>query len=266
MVETKAEVRAPGAYKPGQKQIQGLGICIYGIGGSGKTTLAGTMPGRGLVIDVPQVEGGDFVLADKADRIDVVSIEKWNELDEQYHFLRTANHPYKWVAIDSLTAMTELAKRKAIKDRDQVSLSADPHTISLQEWGKVGRLVGEMVYQFRLLPIHTIWIAQERKFGGDEDTGSDAKLGPDTSPGALQMLLPSLMLVGRLSVEMGDGGWERHLRIGPHPKFYTKARMRPDKETLTVVRNPDLGVLLKYMVGSGPKPELVDEMSVTLIG
>lgn len=260
------EVRAPNAYKPGQRAMQGLGLCIYGIGGAGKTTLAGTMPGQGLVIDVPQVEGGDFVLSDKSDRIDVVAVEKWNQIDEQFHFLKEQKHPYKWVAIDSLTAMTELAKRKAIHDRDHVSFTADPHMISMPEWGKVGRLVGEMVYQFRLLPIHTIWIAQERKFGGDEDTGAEAKLGPDTSPAALQMLLPSLMLVGRLSVEAGTDGWERHLRVGPHPRFYTKARMRPDKEPLSVVRNPNLGTLLKYMLGSGAKPEEVEETSITLIG
>lgn len=268
MADTRqAPVRIQGAYRPGEKQKNGFGICIYGSGGVGKTTLIGTMPGQGLVIDVPEVEGGTVVLSDKADRIDVVSVSTWSEIEEKFWFLRDKPHPYQWVAIDSITAFTELAKRKTIAERGALTIEhADRHTLSQPDWGKVGRLVGELVYQFRTLPIHTIWIAQERSFG-NEETG-ERKIGPDTSPSALQSLIPSMMLIGRLSVDLSDasGEWERRLRIGPHPMFYTKYRTTPDKDVPYWIVRPNLGTILKFLLGSGERPEEVKEFQDLVLG
>lgn len=259
MSETNKNPEPIKVYKPGDStQQQAFGICIYGKGGSGKTTLVGTMPGHGLLIDVPQVEGGTFVLENVKDRIDVTTVERWDEIDRVYWYLVNGKHSYQWVAIDSLTAFTELAKRKTIKERD---LAADPHSISLQEWGKIGRLVGEMIYQFRTLKQHTIWIAQERSFGNDNEPKI---IGPDTSPAALTNLIPSMMLVGRLYVEQGEDGWERRLRIGPNEHYYTKTRAKPGLDIPAVVRNPRLDVLLKYMLGNGERPEEVNESLIIL--
>lgn len=252
----------PGIYKPSSKVVASFGLTIYGRGGSGKTTLTGTMPGKGLIIDVPQIEGGTFVLEDKAANIDIVPVTQWNEVDDIYWFLNGKNgvaptHKYRWVAIDSITAFQELAKRKVIKERD---LDADPHSITLPEWGKMGQLVGELVYRFRTLPIHTIWIAQERKFGNDEGVGSSSVLGPDIIPSALAALMPSMMLVGRLSVQQDSlGEWVRHFRVGPHPDYYTKVRAKPGLVVPPVIKNPDLTVILRYLLGNGPAPESAEE-------
>lgn len=261
---TNAHRTLSGVYKPTSKQKQSFGICIYGKGGTGKTTLVGTMPGKGLVIDVPQIEGGTFVLEDNADRIDVVPVTTWSEINPIYWFLAKEKHDYQWVAIDSITAFTELAKRQTIKERD---LDADPHTISLQEWGKIGRLLAELIYQFRVLPIHTIWIAQERRFGGMDEGGDSSTVGPDVSPAALQSLLPSMLLVGRLSVEHSiEGNWERHLRIGPSEHYYTKVRAKPGLSVPAIIRNPNLASILRYVLGSGARPDEVEEQSLIVLG
>lgn len=247
-------------YKPSAEVRQSFGLCIYGRGGVGKTTLVGTMPGKGLIIDVPQIEGGTFVLEDKADRLDVVPVEAWNEIDDIYWYLAKEKHDYKWVAIDSITAFQELAKRKVVKERD-MALNADPHTITLQEWGKMGQLVGELVYKFRTLPIHTIWIAQERRHGSEE-SGTNV-IGPDIIPSALAALMPSMMLVGRMFVQqIEDGSWERNLRVGPHSDFYTKVRAKPGLKVPPVIVRPDIGILLKFLLGSGPPPEAATEPTI----
>lgn len=252
----------PKLYKPGDQQASGqtFSVCIYGRGGSGKTTLLGTMPGKGLVIDVPQIEGGTFVLEAHAERIDVVPVETWNQIEEVRQYLDKGDHEYKWVAIDSITAMQELAKRKTIADR---GLDADPHTITLKEYGKIGQLLGDLIYKFRLLPLHIIWIAQERSFGSDD--GQRTTIGPAVSPGALQALLPSMLLVGRLYVyERADGGWERRLRIGPSEDYYTKARAKPGQDVPPVVRNPNLSGIIRYLLGRGQRPEEAKEETFTL--
>lgn len=256
-------VRIPGAYKPGPTQKESFSLCIYGRGGTGKTTLLGTMPGQGLIIDIPQIEGGTFVLEHVADRIDIKSLTAWDEIDDVFWFLKKQPHAYQWVAIDSLTAMTQLAIRKTIGERD---LDVDPNKISLQDWGKVGRLVGEMIYRFRTLPIHTIWIAQERKYGNEEQ-GDPKMVGPDTSPAALQMLIPPLMLCGRLTIEYTlEGAAERHLRIKPHPEIHAKVRARSGLDVPGTIRNPHLGQLLKYLLGSGERPEEVQELAMLIVG
>lgn len=246
-----------GIYKPSNKITTSLGICIYGRSGVGKTTLLSTMPGKGLLIDVPQIEGGTQVLSAAADKIDIKAVNTYSDIDHVFWFLQKQAHDYKWVAIDSITAFTELAKRKTIKERD---ISADPHTISLQEWGKIGTLVGELIYRFRTLPIHTIWVGQERKYGSDSEP---TMIGPDTTPGALSDLLPSMTLVGRLYVEnLPSGEAERRLRIAPHPLYHAKARSLPSIRVPRVVRNPNIGMILAYLYGQqiGGKSVVLDEV------
>jgi phage nucleotide-binding protein len=255
--ENKGPRTLPKLYKPSSTATQAFGICIYGRGGTGKTTLVGTMPGKGLIIDVPQIEGGTFVLEDKAANIDVVPVETWNDVDGIYWYLRNQRHDYRWVAIDSITAFQELAKRKVVSERD---LSADPHVIALQEWGKMGQLVGDLVYRFRTLPVHTIWIAQERKHGSEE---GGSVTGPDIIPSALSALMPSMMLVGRLSVQQdAEGKWQRQLRVGSHPDYYTKVRAKPGLDVPSLILKPDLGNILRFLLGSGPAPESAEEALV----
>src|SRR5688572_28801545 len=103
-----------GAYKPGPNNRESFSICIYGRGGVGKTTLVGTMPGRGLVLDTPKTEGGTFVLENVADRIDVYPLNDWASIQTAFWFLQKQAHPYQWVAIDSLTGVTQLAITKVI--------------------------------------------------------------------------------------------------------------------------------------------------------
>lgn len=253
-----------GLHKPGSTGTASLGICIYGAGGVGKTTLLSTMPGRGLVVDVPQIEGGTMVLANVSDRVDVKPVESWDEINDVFWFLKTAQHDYQWVGVDSLTAFSELARRKTIRERD---LDADPHTVSMQEWGKIGGLVSELIFRFRTLKQHTIWIAQERKFGADEDVS--AKRGPSVSPASLTALVPSMLLMGRLTVERGlDGHWERHLRIGPHPLYHTKVRTVPGVRAPNVIRNPRLDDTIRYLLGLRPEPldEVDDNSNVIILG
>lgn len=247
-----------GTYKPGSRPPGNIAVCIYGRSGVGKTTLIGTMPGKGLVIDVPQIEGGNFVLGDHADRIDVKDVSDWNGIDEIYWFLARSAHEYKWVAIDSITAFAELARRKTVRDR---SLAEDAHMVSLQEWGKVGSLVSELIYKFRTLPLNTIWIAQERRHGSEE-RGEPVTVGPDVSPRALAALNPSMLLLGRLSVDQQlDGTYERRLRVGPHPLYQSKIRAAPTVQMPSLIGHPHLGRIIRYALGvpGAPPPEAISE-------
>lgn len=232
-----------------------VGCAIYGRGGVGKTSLLRTMPGKGLVLDIPQVEGGTVVLADASDRIDVMPIIRFEEFQEAYDFLASGKHDYQWVAIDSLTAAHILAKRKTVKDRP---LDADPMMLEQRDWGKIGELMGTMILLYRSLPLHVIFIAQERT----RDSGGVSEMQPDISPATLQALLPSMYLVGRLyTAEVDVGGEvkiERRLRVGPSDRYMTKVRAMPGRDLPAIIRDPNLKNIFAYLLGADvPRPEEV---------
>lgn len=250
-------------------RISQLAVCVYGRKGSGKTTLLGTMPGKGIILDIPQVEGGTVVLADEADRLRVMPILRWEDFDAAFKYLSSEKgRKYDWVAIDSLTAAQELAKRRAINDRE-ADLSMDPHTVTLQDWGKIGQLMSELIFKMKALKMHVIFTAQEKHRESD-DTG--AEMTPDISPASMTSLLPPLNLLGRLSVvEVEDEDedevkQERHLRVGPHRMYTTAARAIPGRELPAIIKSPHLGQILAYLLGKKVKrPAAVRQEAVPII-
>lgn len=228
---------------------------IYAMAGVGKTTLLGTMPGKGLVMDVPQFEGGTSVLYDKRNRIKIVPVLNWSELNELYHMLRKGGHGFDWVAIDTLTAVLQLARQKVIKERDEIASAG--HKLRLQDWGEMAQLMGQLYERFRLLPIPVIFLAQEVAKKEDDDDGEGVShIIPSLSPKSLEMLLAHPMLIGRLYLyETDEGKWVRQLRVGPHARFVTKARSVPGRELPPIIRKPDLSNILAYMMGQDvPRP------------
>lgn len=233
-------------FKPSQSQPS-RGICIYGRGGVGKSTMMGTMPGKMLLIDVPQLEGGTEVL-DGKDNIDIHTVITWDDVENVFKFLESGKHEYKSVALDTVSALQVLAKRKIIKERP---LDAAPHKLTLPEIGQIAELCGELIYKFRTLPLFTIWLAQERKFGNEDEGGGSTVIGPAVYPSVLSALLPSMMMVARLRVVYDiSGHMERQLFIAPSPDCYTKVRTRPGIKVPTATRTLDLRQLIRYFAGS----------------
>lgn len=237
-------------------------LCIYGPTGIGKTTLLGTLPGRGFIIDVPQVEGGTFVLADQSKRIKSAKVEEWEDIDEVYWALAKQDEVelpgvkrLNWVAIDSITGMEEMALRKVIRERDR-DLGADPHKITRNEYGDTGRLVAELIYRFCKLPYLTVFIAQERTHGGGDDDEGPVQLGPGVRRSVLLALKPPMTIMGRMGIT-GEGRQEqRVLTVGPPDGPYiVKARAMPGKRLPRRIANPNLGEILDFVFGEGPRPK-----------
>lgn len=242
-----------------------VSVCIYGKGGVGKTTLLSTMPKKGLVIDIPQIEGGTSVLAGLKDDIDVLPVVNWAGLDEALKFLRGSDHGYKWVAVDTITACQELARRKSVDERDG-ELDLDPYTLDQRDWGKIGTLMGNLFYTLRLLSMNTILLAQESTRrtadGGDEYI-------PDVSPFSFRKLCPPQHLVARLYMwqvadDNGNQTWERRLRTGHHATYYTKTRNDQSRVMADVLKSPHLGRILAWMLGKEVSaPQAAEDESTT---
>ena len=241
-------------------------VLIYALAGVGKTTMLGTVPGYGLVIDAPDFEGGTSVLHKKAKRIKVTSVYEWEEYDVLYKMLRKMEHQFDWVSVDTITAAGKLARKKVVGERDEIG--GEGHKLRIQDWGEIGQLNEQLYEKFRSLPIPVIFTAQEReRMSTNDDEEEITRVIPNISPASLDALIPHPMLTGRLYMyEDSDGKWHRQLRVGPHSRFVTKSRSLPDRPLPSIIRSPNLGNILAYMMGQDvKKPKQGEESDAGLI-
>jgi hypothetical protein len=204
-----------------------------------------------MILDVPQVEGGTAVLAGH-DNIDVVPVETWDHYQEVHDALLnnfkspSTGLPYSWVALDTISAGQELAKRKAVRER---TIDSAPSQITQQDWGKIGQLMSDLFYQYRRLPQHIIFLSQEKL----RENGDVYEYQPAISPMSLEALHPPLFLIGRIFVAevAGEGGLreERRLRVGTSERYFTKVRAVPGRTLKPVLKEPNLKEIFGWLLG-----------------
>jgi len=219
------------------------------------------MPGKGAVIETPQQEGGgSWVLEPYKDRITIFPVESWDEVDDVYLYLERNTPNFQWAALDTITGMEKLGRRRVVKER---SLDMDPHVTSPQEWGKIGILQEELFYRMQKLPFPFIWLAQEKGFRGELADGTEfSKLGPAIIPSALGSLFPQMMLVARLYMDLNlENEWEYRMRFGPPSQYIAKVRHKPDIKVPWTIKNPNIHQTVRYLLGrEGGRVEAVDDV------
>lgn len=137
---------------------QFLKILPYGGPGSGKTTFAGSMARRVKVLGL-SAEAGLLSLqhmkdeAGKVIPVDYVKIEKYEDIQEAYHFLRSSKHDYLGVFLDSLTDI-----QTSCKDHIMSKTGKD---MEMRDWGVLATKIEGLVRNFRDLPMHVVVTALE---------------------------------------------------------------------------------------------------------
>src|ERR1700761_5198618 len=78
-------------------------ILVYGRQKKGKSTFGATAPDV-LVIDPEQ--GTDWMTGMDPQ---TWPVNRWEDLNDVYSYLRMGKHPYKWVVVDGLTRLNDMA-------------------------------------------------------------------------------------------------------------------------------------------------------------
>ena len=81
-------------------------LILYGVPKIGKTTLLATLENN-LILDFE--DGSDYVSALK------IKIKTFNDLSETCKAIKDANKPYKFITIDTITALEDFVKPLALK-------------------------------------------------------------------------------------------------------------------------------------------------------
>ena len=189
----------------------------------------------------------------------VWNIEKWEEMDDVANFLRFVNrceacptpHEFRWVCVDGLTKISNLALKYVMKVQEERTLDRIPGMVQQRDYGKAGELMKDMMNRFHAMDLGVVFTAQERQVeGGDSEEDEDVEDAasayvPDLPKGVRGTVNSIVDVIGRLYVVRVDGKSERRLWIGESVKYDTG--YRSDYVLPDVVKNPSIPKMVRLM-------------------
>lgn len=232
-------------------------ILIYSRNKKGKTTLCASAPN--VIIADPE-EGGVYL-----ERINpqLYPIERWEDIDEFYNFLKLGNHPYEWAALDGLTKMHNMALRWVMNQANEASLDSKPVQVDKRFYGQANEMLKGMMWNFHSLKMNVVFTCQERMeapYEGEEDEDyqeSAASYVPDLPKGARSAINAIVDVIGRLyvvkaNVKVKRNGVveevvrpQRRLWIGTSNQYDTG--VRSDFKLPEFIKNPTIPSLTELM-------------------
>lgn len=199
---------------------------LYGRNGSGKTRTAATAP-KCLLIDIEE-QGTKSIR--NYHNVEVFPATSWSDIVYAYWFLRSGEHEYESVVLDTITMMAAICMRQVLKEAEDRDPLKDPALASQRDWGKMGQMVGEYLLYYRNLPMHVIFTAQERSVD-NEETGETERV-PDLSPKPRGVAMSCVDFIGRVykrevravnkKTKKETKSWRTLMLTGPHESYITK--------------------------------------------
>lgn len=219
--------------EPVEKLDPYVKLLAYGDNGSGKTRLGASFP-RVLIVDVRE-KGTRSAVGQRARKREV---ETWDEIGLAYWYLKQGEHPYKTVVIDTVTAMHAAAMDKVMQEAEERDPTREKSQPSQQIYGRAGKLMEGMLYAFRNLDMHVVFLAQERK-EKDED-GEVTEIVPSLPEGCRGALTACGGIIGHTRSRKLGSKWVDELFVGKSKVYKTKDRTFNLKSTVRNPNGPDL--------------------------
>lgn len=232
------------------EEFQHLKILAYGANGKGKTRLGATAP-KPIIIDA---DHGTMSIRKFPD-VKVFKIERWPDIDLAYWYLKKGDHDRETVVLDTVTSLAQLCMKFVLGDEASRDPTKDPDMPSKREWGKVGELMRTIILNFRELPMHVVYLAQERRGYAEEDEEAP-EVYPEVSPSVRTTLTAAVDIIGRqyvreVVVKGGEGKKVAQpsfrMLIGPSERYVTKDRSEAGLPK--VIRDPNITSILKKIKG-----------------
>lgn len=198
-------------------------LLLYARNKVGKTNLCASAAeiAETLIIDCER--GTSSIKKSKAK---VYKLTTFEEIDEIYWYLSTQKHPYKFVCIDPISRLGQLAMEFVLREKASIDLAADPHTPDQRDWGKTAELMRNIITKYKDLPnIFLIITAYERRRNNDDQEAEiDYLIGPDAQPAIKGFLMGQMDIIARLYIKQLEGAngravIERRLLTEPHEAY-----------------------------------------------
>jgi hypothetical protein len=211
---------------------------VYARNKKGKTTFGASAPD---VLMIDPENGTDHL---KKINPDAWHVTQWEDMEEVYRYLRLGDHPYKWVTVDGITRIHNMALRFVMNQAEERDLDRAPGMVQLKDYGKANELLKGMLLNFQSLGLGVVYTCQERMMSvtdsaeEDEDANeADVMFVPDISKGARSALNSIVDVIGRMytvpitkNVRLKSGEIvekevsQRRLWLALHPRYDTGFR------------------------------------------
>lgn len=242
------------AIQPVGQNIGPLKALFYARNKVGKTRLGASSGLKTLVISTDPY-GTETLDALRVPNVDKVQITKWEQFEPYYWYLATQDHDYEVVVIDTWSMLTTMCLRYVMGQET----NRDPLMPKGDHYQKLAQIMNNEVMRWVYLPIHVIFLAQERNFTvklpEDEDETLQ-QIGPATSPAVAWTLIGAVGTVGHLYkkevIENGKKVTQRRMRFDDPSLLYicgTRVRGLP-----TIMANPTLKNILDIRAKTGELP------------
>lgn len=222
-------------------------LLVYARNKVGKTRLCASCAkiAKTLIIDCE--EGSSSISKTEAD---VYKLTRWEEIDEVFWFLSTQDHGYRFVCIDPITRLGQLAMNFVLEQEGRTSPQQ-------QDWGTTSQLVRGAVERYKALCLEKkmfliVTAYERRRDSDDEESVYDYVIGPDAQPAVKGFLMGQMDIIGRLYIkrlesedEDGDEGLvqvERRILFGPHEIYESGDR---SDNLPRVMREPTMAKILR---------------------
>lgn len=227
---------------------------IYARQKKGKTTFS-TSAGVETTLILDPEHGTDLM---KTKNPHVWHIEKWEDLDEAYNYIRGGDHPYKWVSVDGLTKLSQMSLKYTMRLQEERSIDRIPGQVQQRDYGRAGEVMKTMLTNFHNLNYGVVFTSQERANEAadseeDEDVESESmEYIPDLPKGVRNYVNSLVDIIGRLYVAKIEHPKEpertvaqRRLWIGETVKYDTG--YRSDFTLPDMVKAPSIPKLVSLM-------------------
>lgn len=182
----------------------------------------------------------------------VFEAHSFDEVVWAYWYLKAANHNYRVVTVDNLTTLHKAALRKVMKQAENRDPTRELGTATQREWGRANNLFNELVTNYRNLPMHVVFLAQERALIDDDEDEPNFHT-VDLPAGARGTALGCVGIIGRLYlVEAKKGKWEGRMLVGPHEEYDTGNRV---DGLPRIIKNPTVPKLVRAWRANPPKED-----------
>lgn len=237
--------------KPVAKSTDCMSVLAYGRSGTGKTVFASTFPTPILFLDIGE-KGTDSIY--NVPGVDVLKVESWTDFETIYWYIRANKDKYKTVVIDTVTQLQKLAVESALDGDGKEKTS--PMNKNL--WGIASKMMVAWLINYRDLPVHTVFLAQDRNTVEDGAAGEDQiiqEVGPRLMPSVAGTLNAAVKVIGQTYIKeykkttknRVEKIYSYRLRLGPHAYYLTKTRKIKEVIVPDSIANPTFQKLMDAM-------------------
>jgi hypothetical protein len=213
---------------------QGLKVLVHGPPGAGKTVLCSTTGALDKTLII-SAEAGLLSLRDL--EIKVAEVSTLDELREVYKTLRSDDHPFEWICLDSISEIAEVV----------LSNELDKATDPRQAYGALYDKMLDLLRNFRDLPVNVYMSCkQERDIEKIDDDRERTRIVPSLPGRKLTQNISYLFdEVFALRVEKDANGPFRVLQTQPDGRYECKDR----SGALEVMEAPSLEAIHDKIMG-----------------